>query len=70
MVRRTPTPGVHPAFVDALADLVAERVEGRPAAQRCAVTAEGPWVDVCRPGCCENRRLGFKPTVKVDQANR
>lgn len=62
-VRRTPTPGVHPAFVDALADLVAERVEGRPAAQRCAVTAGGPWVDVCRPGCCENRRLGFKPAV-------
>ena len=62
-VRRTPTPGVHPAFVDALADLVAERIEGRPAAQRGAVTAEGPWVDVCRPGCCENRRLGFKPAV-------
>jgi len=62
-VRRTPTPGVHPAFVDALADLVAERVEGRPAAQRAAVTAPGPWYDVCRPGCCENRRLGFKPAI-------
>ncbi len=40
-VRRTPTPGVHPAFVDALADLVAERVEGRPVAQRGAVTPGG-----------------------------
>ena len=62
-VRRTPTPGVHPAFVDALADLVAERVEGRPADQRAAVTAPGPWYDVCRPGCCENKRLGFKPAI-------
>ena len=62
-VRRTPTPGVHPAFVDALADLVAERVEGRPVDQRAAVTAPGPWYDVCRPGCCENKRLGFKPAI-------
>ena len=62
-VRRTPTPGVHPAFVDALADLVAERVEGRPVALRAAVTAPGPWYDVCRSGCCENRRLGFKPAI-------
>ncbi len=62
-VRRTPTPGVHPAFVDALADLVVERVEGRPSADRGAVTAPGPWYDVCRAGCCENRRLGFKPAI-------
>ena len=62
-VRRTPTPGVHPAFVDALVDLVAERVEGRPAAQRAAVTAPGAWYDVCRPGCCENKRLGFRPAI-------
>lgn len=62
-VQRTATPGVHPAFVDALADLVTERVEGRPTAQRAAVTDIGPWYDVCRPGCCENRRLGFKPAI-------
>ena len=62
-VRRTPTPGVHPAFVDALADLVIERVEGRPAGERAAVTSIGPWYDVCRPGCCENKRLGFKPAI-------
>ena len=62
-VRRTATPGVQPAFVDALADLVAERVEGRPTAQRASVTEIGPWYDVCRPGCCENRRLGFKPAI-------
>lgn len=62
-VRRTPTPGVDPAFVDALVDLVAERVEGRPVGQRAAVTGPGPWYDICRPGCCENRRLGFKPAI-------
>ncbi|MCW3159358.1 ferrochelatase [Micropruina sonneratiae] len=62
-VRRTPTPGVHPAFVDALADLVAERIEGRPAAQRAAVSSIGPWFDVCRPGCCANKRLGFRPAI-------
>ncbi|MBK8446778.1 MAG: ferrochelatase [Micropruina sp.] len=62
-VRRTPTPGVDPAFVDALADLVAERVEGRPVDQRAVVTSIGPWFDVCRPGCCENKRMGFKPAI-------
>jgi ferrochelatase len=62
-VRRTPTPGVEPAFVDALVDLIAERVEGRLVDQRAAVTSIGPWFDVCRPGCCENKRLGFKPAI-------
>ncbi|MEZ5088574.1 MAG: ferrochelatase [Micropruina sp.] len=62
-VRRTPTPGVQDAFVDALVDLIAERVEGRPVSRRAAVTELGPWYDVCRPGCCENRRLGFRPAI-------
>ena len=31
--------------------------------QRPAETTLGPWYDVCRPGCCENVRLGFKPAV-------
>ncbi|MFZ1411771.1 MAG: ferrochelatase [Micropruina sp.] len=62
-VRRTPTPGVHPAFVDGLVDLVLERIQGRPVEQRAALTEPGPWFDVCRPGCCENPRLGFKPAV-------
>ena len=48
---------------DALADLVIERFEGRPVAQRAAVTQPGPWYDVCRPGCCENPRLGFRPAI-------
>ena len=60
---RTPTPGVDPAYVTGLVDLVVERLNGTPAAERPAATGLGPWYDVCRPGCCENTRLGFKPAV-------
>lgn len=60
---RVPTPGVHAAFVSGLVDLVVERIEGTPVAQRPALTGLGPWYDVCRPGCCENVRLGFKPAL-------
>ncbi len=60
---RVPTPGVHPAYVAGLVDLVLERVNGTPSAERPSLTALGPWYDVCRPGCCENVRLGFKPAV-------
>ena len=60
---RVPTPGVHPAYVSGLVDLVLERVNGTPTEDRPALTALGPWYDVCRPGCCENVRLGFKPAL-------
>ncbi|MGR2752480.1 ferrochelatase [Agromyces arachidis] len=60
---RVPTPGVHPAYVAGLVDLVLERVNGTPAADRPHVTDLGPWYDTCRPGCCENVRLGFKPAL-------
>jgi ferrochelatase len=60
---RVPTPGVHPAYVAGLVDLVMERVNGAPAAERPHATDLGPWYDVCRPGCCENVRLGFKPAL-------
>jgi ferrochelatase len=60
---RTPTPGTHPAFVRGLVDLVLERVRGTPTAERPHRTALGPWYDVCRPGCCENARLGFKLAI-------
>jgi len=62
-VLRTPTPSTHPAYVRGLVELVLERVNGTPTAQRPAETALGPWYDVCRPGCCENARLGFKPAI-------
>jgi ferrochelatase len=60
---RVPTPGVHHAYVSGLVDLVLERRDGIPVGERPAVTPLGPWYDVCRPGCCENTRLGFKPAV-------
>lgn len=62
-VIRTPTPGVDPAFVGGLADLIQERLKGVEHSQRPALTELGPWFDVCRPGCCENVRAGFKPAV-------
>jgi len=60
---RVPTPGVHEAFVSGLIDLVLERRDGIPTSERPALTELGPWYDVCRPGCCENVRLGFKPAL-------
>ena len=60
---RVPTPGVHAAYVSGLIDLVIERRDALPVDQRPSLTALGPWYDVCRPGCCENVRLGFKPAV-------
>lgn len=60
---RTATPGTHHAYVAGLVDLVVERRDGRPVAERSALTDLGPWYDVCRPGCCENPRLGFRPAA-------
>ncbi len=60
---RTPTPGIDPAFVSGLVDLVVERRDGTPAKERPHLTPLGPWFDVCRPACCENVRAGFKPAV-------
>ncbi|TFB75174.1 ferrochelatase [Cryobacterium glaciale] len=60
---RVPTPGVSPDFVSGLVDLIEERLNDTPASDRPAKTTLGPWYDVCRPGCCENVRLGFKPAV-------
>lgn len=61
---RVPTPGVHPAFVTGLVDLVEERllrqtgtvdpVSTTTPRPRPALTPLGPWYDVCRPGCCLN----------------
>ena len=59
---RVPTPGVHRKFVEGLVDLVCERTVEQHRADRPALTGLGPWMDVCMPGCCANRR-GEKPTV-------
>ncbi|MFT4281664.1 ferrochelatase [Microbacterium sp.] len=60
---RTATPGTHPAYVAGLVDLIEERLAGTPAEERPHLTDLGPWYDVCRPGCCENKRLGFQPAL-------
>ncbi|MFE1663539.1 ferrochelatase [Microbacterium sp. P02] len=60
---RTQTPGVDPAYVSGLVDLVEERLLGTPTEERPHLTSLGPWFDVCRPGCCENIRAGFKPAA-------
>lgn len=60
---RVPTPGVDPVYVSGLVDLIEERLRGTPRAERVRETTLGPWYDVCRPGCCENVRAGFKPAI-------
>lgn len=60
---RTPTPGVSPAFVSGIVDLIEERLQGRPNEERAHVTSLPGGFDVCRPGCCENIRAGFKPAA-------
>lgn len=60
---RVPTPGVDPVYVSGLIDLVEERLRGTAPQQRVRETTLGPWYDVCRPGCCENVRAGFKPAI-------
>jgi ferrochelatase len=42
---RVATPGVHPAFVAGLVDLIAERVQDTPNDERPHLTALGPWPD-------------------------
>ena len=50
---RVPTPGLHPAFVAGLVDLLLERIPTGATPVRAALTSLGPWRDVCSPGCCE-----------------
>jgi ferrochelatase len=42
---RVPTPGTHPAFISGLVDLVEERLNDVPDAERAHVTDLGPWPD-------------------------
>jgi ferrochelatase len=44
-VERIPTPGTHPAFVAGLVDLVQERLDDLPDAERPHLTPLGPWPD-------------------------
>ena len=46
LAARVPTPGVHPAFVGGLVDLIVERLDGVGPADRRHLTALGPWPDL------------------------
>ncbi|QTX03444.1 ferrochelatase [Agromyces archimandritae] len=52
-VRRVATPGIHPAFVAGLVDLVEERLNEVPDAERAHLTALGPWPDHERVGASD-----------------
>jgi protoporphyrin/coproporphyrin ferrochelatase len=56
---RVATPGTHPSFVAAIADLVEARIAGEPGE---ALSALGPWPAVCAVNCCANARADL-PTV-------
>jgi len=56
---RVATPGTHPAFVAAIADLVEARIAGEPGE---ALSQLGPWSAVCAVNCCANARTDL-PTV-------
>ncbi|MCD7101822.1 ferrochelatase [Pseudoclavibacter sp. 13-3] len=57
---RTDTPGTAHTHVAGIVDLIEERMAAVDPSDRPAVTTLGPWFDVCRSGCCENVRAGFK----------
>nr|WP_234407277.1 ferrochelatase [Microterricola viridarii] len=50
---RVPTPSVHPAFVAGLIDLVLERLNDVPDAERSHLTELGPWPDHARVGAAD-----------------
>jgi len=56
---RAATASVHDSFVDAIADLVLERIEG---VEKKAKSKLGPWPDFCAINCCPNLRKEL-PTV-------
>lgn len=47
---RAKTPGTHPAFVNMIGELIAERLSGD--LERRAIGCYGPAVDTCPPDCC------------------
>ncbi len=62
---RVATPGTHPAFVTAVADLVEERRAGAPTV---ALSPLGPWPAVCAAGCCANPRADLSTVAGEDSA--
>jgi len=62
--RRASTPGVHPAFVSVVRDLLVERaaVESGRAVQRACVGSSAASWDVCQADCCPNPQ-GERPAL-------
>lgn len=66
---RTPTPGVHPEYIESLRQLIAERVSSTASSQdpaeleqnRDSVCGSRGWFDACNPDCCKSAR------AKVDR---
>ncbi len=56
---RVSTPGISKNFIEAIVDLVAERLNG---AEGKALSPLGPWSDFCPKGCCPNARKEL-PTI-------
>ncbi|WP_237211871.1 ferrochelatase [Rothia nasimurium] len=71
---RTPTPGTHPAYVEGLRQLIAERVASTAPAQdadgvqaaRVSVCGGNGWFDACNPDCCKSQRPGSDKPVIAD----
>lgn len=68
---RTPTPGTHPAYVESLRALLAQRVSGSQQSAALQAPLDGyregncmskPWFDDCSPDCCL-AAARVKPTI-------
>jgi len=68
---RTPTPGVHPAYVESLRRLIAERMaepaesdhDRRESVFGESISGELGWFDECDPDCCKPLRGQEKPVI-------
>ena len=68
---RTPTPGVHPAYVESLRRLIAERMaepaesghDRRESVFGESISGEVGWFDECDPDCCKPLRGQEKPVI-------
>jgi protoporphyrin/coproporphyrin ferrochelatase len=60
---RVATPGTHPAFVAAIADLVEERMSRAPTV---ALSPLGPWPAVCAADCCANPKEELPTVAGID----
>jgi ferrochelatase len=65
-VARAATPWYHPRFRELVIDLVRERLDDRPQAERAALGSLGPSTDECPAGCCVFSRPGARPGARPE----